>query len=391
MVKRLMIEKADRLYHLPPTLEEFLPRWDRQGRLLKREVIDLARLNWPTEDNPSDQTGDLQDPEKMLETLREKIAEWYQKRFSTRIKSDKEIFIGSRLREILNLTALAFFNPGDILLIPDPGIWHYRTAAVLASAETVRYNLTERHGFQPLPETISENLSRLARGIFINNPHNPTGATVDSDSLGVLLKLAGRENLLIILDQAFDGLTGENEPASLFSLPGGRKVALELYSLAYNCAAPGPALGFAIGQTSLIRGLNRVASLFGMHPTALDMAYALQALANADENRKTLRRKIIANRALMDRLCSRVRLLPASQTAGPFYWAKLPGRLQSRRYCRQLYMRCGILSVPGTAFGENGEGFVRFSLLQSEDKYLRALEAANRFTSLSGRKERQNG
>lgn len=375
MIKKLVLEKADRLYHLPPFLDDFLPRKARK-KMLGNDILDLARFDWlslPTEGKTEGHVRAAKESE--VNELAEKTAVWYRSRYGGKINPVKEVYIGGSIRQILNLLSLAFFNSGDMILIPDPGVWHYRAAAVLASAETIPYHLSERNSFKPTLSSISSNVARTARGMILNSPHNPSGSTLNKEDMAEILHMAARENLLLILDQAFDAFIDGDHPASLFALPGGRKAAIELYSYAYNFGRPQPSCAFAVAQPAIIVALKRLAKVFGFGVSNFQVQSAINACASSKTEISELRSKYAKNRDLVDQLCAKLRLVPTENRLGPFYWAKLPGRKQSRRFCRRLYLQCGILAVPGLAFGENGEGYLRFSLTGEPEIYNKAIAA----------------
>jgi LL-diaminopimelate aminotransferase len=389
MVKKLVLDKADRVYHLPPEFDDFLPKKDRKT-VLGHDVLDLARFRWPCRlPDESVCEGGRTASDLEIAGLAEKTAEWYRRRFGVRIHPGKEIFIGGGIRSIMSLLSLTYFNPGDMVLIPDPGVWHFRAAVAVASAEPIPYHLSERNRFKPTVNMISTSVARLAKGMILNSPHNPTGAVLTRDDLAEILHRAGKENLLLILDQAFEGfLDGEN-PASLFSLPGGRKVGLEMYSYAYNFGRPVPSFGFAVGQAALIAGLKRLARVFGHGISRWQVNAGLSACDTPTTDMEDIKNQCAGHRKLVDQLCQKLRLGPADARIGPFYWAKLPGRKQSRRFCRLLYLKGAILAMPGVAFGEGGEGYVRFSLTAPTETYEQALEATRKlFQAARGERSR---
>jgi aspartate/methionine/tyrosine aminotransferase len=391
MIKKLVLEKADRLYHLPPVFDDFLPKKERK-KMLGHEVLDLARFRWPIESKKTgDESGSRPASDTDVSELAEITAQWYLNRYGTKINPYKEIYFGNSIRQILNLLSLTFFNPGDLILIPDPGVWHFRAAAVLASAETIPYHLSERNRFKPALNSISNNVARLAKGMILNSPHNPTGSVLLREDLEEILHLAGRENMLLVLDQAFAGFIDRDNPASLFSIPGGRKVALELYSYAYNFSQPLPSNGFAIGQPALISGLKRLSKVFGLEVREYQVKAGLDACDRFPGEIDSIKNMFARNRSIIDQLCRKLRLIPSEQRIGPFYWAKLPGRKQSRRFCRLLYLRCGILAVPGVAFGESGEGYIRFALTGEEDMYHKAVEASGKLFQAVKKRKSANG
>ncbi|MEE9442847.1 MAG: pyridoxal phosphate-dependent aminotransferase [candidate division Zixibacteria bacterium] len=379
MIRKLVLEKADRLYHLPSIVDDFLPRKTKR-KVIRHEILDLARFKWRNEPDPQHNSNSLTAASEIdLQNLSQKTADWYLERFGAKIIPAKEIYIGGSIRQILVLFSLAYLNPGDLLLIPDPGIWHYRAAAALASAEAVPYHLLERNDCKPALSGFSESLIRVARGMVLNSTHNPTGQSLNKEDLTKMVRTARKENLILILDQAFEGFKENDHSASLFSVPGGRKVGLELYSYSYNFGKSLPSLGFAIGQPALISSLKHIASRLGILPISLQINDAIGVFDNYLKRLNELKAHFAHNRELADQLCDKLRIMPARIRQGPFYWAKLPGRKQSRRFCRLLYLRCGILVLPGIAFGENGEGFIRFSLTPRPEVYEKAISVAGGF------------
>jgi LL-diaminopimelate aminotransferase len=378
-MKQMVIEKADRVFHLPPTAEDYLPRRERK-KLLGREVLDLAHFIWPlkTETKTADDDH-LYAADQDIAALAEKTATWYERRFGVRIKPEKEIFIGGGIRQILNLAALSFFNPGDMVLTPDPGWWHYRAAAALASADAIMYHLSERNGYRPAVNQMAGNVARLAKGIVINSPHNPTGTVLSPENLGELLHVAVKENLMVVLDHAFENLIDGGQPASFIALPGGRRAALELYSFAYNLGCPHPSSAFAVGQPAYIGALKNMAATFGLCPTRRQVREGMVADPQLRSRLEGIKSLLTQNREQVDSLCRKLGLVASGERGGPYYWAKLPGRKQSRHFCRRLYIRCGIMALPGVAFGENGEGYVRMSLTGPPDVYRKAVEVVGRY------------
>ncbi len=392
MVKKLVLEKADRLYHLPPVLDDFLPRRKGSKKMLGREILDLARFGWPSiPDGEVSEEIIRKATEAEIGELCEKTAAWYRNRYGGKINPAKEIFIGGSIRQILNLLSMAYFNPGEMILTPDPGVWHYRAAAVLASAETIPYHLSERNNFKPALSAISSSVARTARGMILNTPHNPSGAVLNKDDLEEILHVAGRENTLLILDQAFDAFIDGDHPASLFALPGGRKTSIELYSYAYNFGRPQPACAFAVAQPAIIIALKRLSRIFGYDLGGYQVKTAGEACEGSRSEIEKLKSKYAQNRMLVDQLCAKLRLVPTENRVGPFYWAKLPGRKQSRRFCRLMYLKGGILAVPGLAFGENGEGYIRFSLTGKPEVYKQAIEETRKLFQPPTSRKRSDG
>ena len=122
-----------------------------------------------------------------------------------------------------------------------------------------------------------------------------------------------------------------------------------------------------------------MAKTLGLRLTRRQVREGLSAEKNWRARVDAMRQSLAQNREQVDGLCRRLRLVSSGERGGPYYWAKLPGRKLSRHFCRRLYLRCGVLALPGIAFGEGGEGYVRLSLTGAPDIYRKAAEAAPRF------------
>ncbi|MBN4076534.1 aminotransferase class I/II-fold pyridoxal phosphate-dependent enzyme, partial [Gemmatimonas aurantiaca] len=205
MRKRIILDRADRMYQMPDGLDEFYPTLGQLRQLAGAEkisnILDLARPQWlsaaeSAEFAENKLSSDALQPatKQQLSDLREAISGWAGREMSLRVDPVKEIYLGGGNSENLHLSALAYLDPGDLALYPNPGYPIYRQAILSHGAEPLGYQLTEKHGFKPRLKNISEKISRAARLLFLNNPHNPSGAELDIEELDELLWLAARDN-----------------------------------------------------------------------------------------------------------------------------------------------------------------------------------------------------
>jgi aspartate/methionine/tyrosine aminotransferase len=217
----------------------------------------------------------------------------------------------------------------------------------------------------PQFDRLNTGLGRVARLLFLNSPHNPTGAELTEKDLAELIWLAGRENILLVNDAAYAGLL-HRPPASLLAIKGSKRAGVELYSFSYLFGLPRLPFGFAVGNRELISGLKRVASL--MPTRFIDLAIdGIRKFPSAPLT--SLRDRVKAAAASADRLASALRLETAGHPGVPYLWARIDRRTSSATFARSLLKRSRLVVAPGAGFGENGEGYVRFSLLAGAERF----------------------
>ncbi|UCD18253.1 MAG: pyridoxal phosphate-dependent aminotransferase [Candidatus Zixiibacteriota bacterium] len=390
MIKKIILDKADRLYHFPFDLEDFFPK--RTLRTIDRRypLIDLGRFRWPVEGQlpPSRlDSGELAQENDLL-ALKEAIASWLKAEHGLRVVARKEIYIGQGIRRMLLDLCLAFVEYGDVVLCPEPGMPFYKRQVITAGGVPVAYPATERTGFKPSTKKLSSKLGTTAKILILNNPHNPTGVLLDETDLSEIIRVASKANIFIVNDAAYCALA-EEKYQSLLSVPGGAKVGLELFSAPFTFGLPYIPLGFAVGPPALIGGLEAIAKALGavisgtwIEPTiAAVKEYPSPALRQA-------RKKIGQSRLEAEQLVENLGWEMVGSKSSPFVWIKIPGRQQSRPLAQTLLKRKGILALPGNAFGENGEGYFRLSLTASvEDFRVAAERLAKRLTIMPKARE----
>lgn len=374
-VKRIIVEKANRLYQLPPDLMSFRQP-DKDRRLLKKpELLDLAGFRWPA---PSDKTAPgepltMADKNSML-LLKELLAGWYQSVYGARLNPSKEVFIGDSITSNLLCLALAFIDHGDIAFVPGLGVPLYRKAVAACGGEPVSYAISAQDDWLPDFERVGTRLGRVARALFVNSPHNPTGAELSEKNMADLVWLAGRENVLVVNDAAYQTVAGHRS-ASLMGVVGGKKVGVEVGSFVYHFGLPVMPLAFAVGNRDVISGLKQASSLINPHLFKQHVQAAAEAIRQYPNRAlQDVRRQISTAAAEATAFMERLRLEKAGQDSVPFAWARLPRRSPSQRAADRLLKRARILVVPGAAFGDIGEGYLRLSLTAGAEAFRHARE-----------------
>jgi len=385
IVKKAIVEKANRLYQLPPDIFSFTREKSRPARLKKIDLLDLARFNWPVEHESDSASGkDLISPagSQKLGSLRETLAEWCSVNLGVTLNPSKEIFIGGRMSHLLFLTALAFVDNGDIVFIPEVGVPLYKRVTTACGGEPVHYSVSPKNDWRPNFERINTRLGRVARLLFLNTPHNPTGVSLAEKEIEDLIWMASRENIVIVNDAAYFSISSR-PPASLLSVPGGKKVGVEVYSFSYLFGLPALPFGFVIGNREVISGLEMASCLM---PTVVPSAWvdlALTAIRKyPSQGLVKARESFQRSAAEATKFLAEMSLRKASHDTIPFVWAEISGRRHARTMASILYRRSRILAVPGTALGDNAEGFLRFSLTALPEVYQAASERVRKKLNL---------
>jgi len=368
-VKKTVIEKADRLYQLPPDIFSFVRTDRKQPLLRKTPLIDLGRFHWPIEPTSEGSTVSLSATADSLDRLREGLAEWFQAQHGVRINPQKELFIGAGISTLLYQLSLAFIDSGDIAFVPNAGLPLYRGITSACGGEPIGYPVSAKNGWRPDLDKINSRLGRAGRVLFLNSPHNPSGVELTSGELEEIVWLAGRENLIVINDAAYQSVSGR-KIASLLSVTGGKKNGAEVYSFSYLLGLPPGPFGFVVGNREIISSLEQTTRLL---PHRVSNEFAEMATAALrqfpGEGLMMVRKRLQQSLAAADQFLEKLSLERVGADAVPFLWARIERRRQSVTAATVLYRRSRVLLAPGQAFGDNGEGFLRLSLTAPADDF----------------------
>lgn len=392
LVKRIIIDKANRMYQLPPEILSFT-RSERPTRLLRKtDILDLARFNWPIKMETEAISGELDfapASDAKLSQVREELANWFLNYHQVKLNPAKEIFLGGSISSILLTLSMAFVDHGDLVFVPDVGLPLYRKVTAACGGQPVPYSLSPRNSWAPDFEKINSRLGRVARLLYLNSPHNPSGSELSVKEMEHLTWIAGRENIAIINDAAWQTISGRKH-LSLLSVTGGKKVGAEVYSFAYQFGMPDLRFGFAAGNREIINGLE-TASRVNHHLIpgfAADLALAaIRRFPN--EGLTEVRKQFAQSAADASALLEILSLEKQSLDTTPFIWARISRRSRATTTAARIYRRARVLIAPGTDFGDNGEGYLRFSLSASPDIYRLAVGRLKKKLRMIRRDERR--
>ncbi len=310
--------------------------------------------------------------------FRTAVAEWYKETFGVDLDPESEVLALIGSKEGIAHAPLAFLNPGNLALIPDPAYPVYKTSVEFAGGVPVILPLKRERGFLPDLDAVTSDVARKSRLIFLNYPNNPTGACADIGFFKKLVDFAADNNLIILHDNPYSEVYfGENRPPSILEVEGARDVAVEFHSLSKTCNMTGWRVGFVVGNQDVIKGIGNVKSNIDSGNFGAVQDAGIVALKNsrgiAAEMRKTYKGRIELLYAGLKKIG-----LDVEKPEATFYlWAWTGGK--SKEYTRKLIDKLGIVATPGVGFGDYGEGYVRFSVTQPTE---RITEAVNRMEKM---------
>ncbi len=309
-----------------------------------------------------------------LPELRKTIAGFYNRKFGVSLDPDSEILPLMGSKEGIMHISMAFLNPGDRVLIPDPGYPTYGSVTRLVGAEPVTYTLSEAQGWFPDLDALEAAGLEGVRLMWVSYPHMPTGATANRDQFRALVDFARRNNLLLVNDNPYSFVLS-HRPLSILATPGAEGNVLELNSLSKTFNMAGWRVGMLLGAAPLIEAVLKVKSNMDS-----GMFYGIQKGAIAalksgpdwfDQLDATYRRR----RAGVFQIADRLGCTYDHRAVGMFVWARLPeGSPDCETFIDQLLYEKHLFVAPGTVFGPQGEGYIRFSLCVPEDKIREALK-----------------
>ncbi len=380
-VKKVVVEKCNRLYQLAPGLDTILPRERRRPLVRKTVPLDLATFRWPVpaEVDEADWRTFLRPAGRQtLDGLKEELAAWFNSYHGVKLDADKEIFVGGGISQLIYSVALAFVDQGAIAFVPELGIPLYRRVTTACGGEAVGYGISLRDNFQPDFERVGTKLGRIASLLFLNSPHNPTGVELADREMANLVWLAGRENIIVVNDAAYSAVSARRYP-SLLAVSGGKRVGVEVYSFAYGFGLPGIPFGFMAGNREVIQSVKIAAQLTPSFVSEYFVSLARQAIRRYPSDQlRAVRSLLASNAGEMAKILGHLNLEKESLDTIPYIWARIERRRQAGTAAALLYRWSRVMALPGTALGDAGEGFLRFSLTAPSEAYRAAADRVRR-------------
>ena len=329
--------------------------------------------------NPENYKYSLADLPELLEA----VCYRYEKRFGVHISTDEVMSVyGSQ--EAMAHIGMVFCDPGDVILVPNPGYPMFEMSGIMAKADVQYYSIEEKNGYLPDLESIPEETLKRTKYMIVSYPLNPVCVCAPDEFYVKLIAFAKKHDIVILHDNAYSDITFTGKPGKSFlSFEGAKDVGVEFYSLSKSYNLTGARISFVVGNRDIISRFRLLRSQidYGIfYPVQLA---AIAALTGPDDFIEEQREQYAArNRALCGGLRSIGWNVPDSQGT-MFVWARIPeGYECSADFCMKLMEQTGVIVTPGSAFGSNGEGFVRMALvvdLEMISEIIRVLDASGIF------------
>ncbi len=375
------MKPADRLSRIPPYLFMTLRKKIQAARAAGVDVISLA-IGDPVEPTPQAVIDELcraandpanhpypTDEEKGMMAFRSAVAGWYAKRYGVTLDAATEILALIGSKEGVHHFCLAVVNPGDTVLVTDPGYPAYKASIVIAGGEPLPVAIRAENDFLIDFSEIPSETAKKARAIFLNYPNNPTGAVATPAFFAELAAWAKEYDIVVCHDNPYSEVVyGSTPRLSFLAAPGAKDVGVEFNSLSKPYNMTGWRIGMAMGNRDIIAAMSKVkentdSGIFN----AIQLA-GIKALSDANDNvDKMLSIYQTRAKVLVDTLkaCG----LSASMPKGTFYvWVRVPEGKTSASFAEEILDKAGVVITPGNGYGANGEGFVRFSLTVADHR-----------------------
>ena len=308
-------------------------------------------------------------PYQGIAELREAMVAWMYRMYGTQWEAATQVLPLMGSKEGIFHISMAFLNPGDVVLMPDPGYPTYAAVSRLVGAEAMTYPLGAENDWQIDLAALSALPLDRVKLMWLNTPHMPTGQVQQEETLRGLIALAQQHNFLIVNDNPYSLILSE-EPKSIFQVPGAKDICLELNSLSKSHHMPGWRVGWLTGNEHLLSTVLQVKSNqdSGMFK-AVQLA-AVEALNTPMEWHASQNQVYAGRKAAALRLLDALGCTPIPNQQGMFVWAKVPeGEESAEAFADRLLYTHHVFMPPGTIFGEGGKGYIRVSLCVPEGNY----------------------
>ncbi len=303
------------------------------------------------------------------------VADWYGTKFGVALDPATEVhsLIGSQ--DGLAHISLCFANPGDVVLVPDPGYPIYTAGPISADAELYLMPLTPENDYLPDLDAIPESVLKRAKMMILNYPNNPLAATATVEFFARVVELAKRYNFLVCHDFAYSDLCFDGyRPPSFLSLPGAKDIGVEFHTMSKSFCMAGCRVGFMVGNAQAVELLGRVKSNFDYGIFLPIQQAAIAALTGPQDCVAAMAAEYQRRRDIVVDGFNSLGWKVGRPKASMYVWAPVPTKQDSFAFAASLIENAGVAVVPGIGFGPYGEGYVRIALVQPQDRLREAVE-----------------
>lgn len=382
---------SKRLTQLPPYLFVEIDKAKRKAMSEGRDIIDLG-IGDPDQGSPEEVIESLnraaRDPknhhyplDEGISALRTKITDWYKARFGVNLDPQTEALVLIGSKEGISHMPLAFINPGDVVLVPEPCYPPYKGGTILAGGVVQTMPLLEENNFLPQLNEIKTSILKKSRLLYINYPNNPTSAVCEKGFFEDVVVFARKNNLIVAHDAAYSEVAFDGyRPDSFLKVKGAKEVGVEFHSFSKTCNMTGWRLGFVCGNKDIISAIAKVKSNIDSGVFNAIQRAGITALDIAERHQEKMNRVYQERRDVLIDGLKNAGWSVNSPKATFYVWTRIPRPYKSSiEFAKLVLDKADIVMTPGIGFGKAGEGYVRMALTVSKE---RMKEAVDRLSKL---------
>lgn len=379
------MKSATRIANLPPYL---FAEIDRKIAAKRAEGVDVISLGIgdPVEPTPAHiieaMSKEINDPVNHrypsyfgLPEFRAAISRWYKRRFDVDLDPDTQVLplVGSK--EGIAHIHIAYVDPGDVVLVPDPGYPVYNSGTILAGGESHFMPLLAENNFLPDLGAIPADVAAKAKLMFLNYPNNPTSAIVAEGFFAEVVEFAKENEIVVAHDFPYSEITYDGYKApSFLATPGALDVGVEFHSLSKTYNMTGWRIGWVAGSEEVIEAVGRVKSNIDSGIFNAIQKAGIVALEGPQDIIDDMTAIYTRRRELVMSLLGKLGLKARSPQAAVYIWIEVPQGHTSASFAKLILDKAGVVVSPGSAYGPSGEGYIRISLTTPDDRLKEAVD-----------------
>ncbi|HID42686.1 MAG TPA: LL-diaminopimelate aminotransferase [Archaeoglobaceae archaeon] len=375
---------SDRLSQLPPYLFAEVDAMKAEKIKQGIEIIDFG-VGDPDLPTPKkvvesmkravekDQNQKYPSYEGML-SFREAVANFYGRRRKVKLNPEREIIALIGSKEGIAHLPLAFVNPGDYVLIPDPGYPVYYGSTIFACGKPYTIPLEKENGFLPDLHAIPEDVVTKSKLMFLNYPNNPTASVAEMEFIKEAVEFCIDNEIILAQDAAYSEVSFDYRVKSFLEFDDAFEVTVEFNSLSKTYNMTGWRIGFALGNPDILSGLLKIKTNVDSGVFQAVQEASITAFNECDEDIERNNRIYRERRDVLIKGLKEIGLKAETPKATFYVWCEVPEGYDSMSFTKKLLNDAGILVTPGIGFGKYGEGFVRFALTRSVEIVEKAVE-----------------
>ncbi|MEI8376920.1 MAG: LL-diaminopimelate aminotransferase [bacterium] len=379
------IQPSDKVCNLPKYIFAELDEWKEIERAKGNVLIDLGIGN-PDGATPQPIVDaaikSMQNPAnhgypsfKGKIEFRREISKWMKKRYGVDIDPETEIQTLVGAKEGLANIAMAFTNPGDINLVPDPYYPVLSRGTWIASGEVHHLPLAPENDFLPDLDSIPEEIAQKAKIFFVNYPNNPTAAVAPREFLEKLVVFCKKYNILLCYDLAYGEVCFDGyRPLSIFTIEGAKDIAVEYHSFSKTFNMAGWRVGFVVGNAQYIKAIHDMKTNTDYGTCSIMQDAAIAAMQMDYGHVQNTMDNYARRRIFMMESFNKLGWDLKKTSATMYLWLKVPSGYDSKAWCKMVLEKTGVVFTPGIAFGTHSDGYFRVSLVQSDEKLQEAVK-----------------